>query len=71
MALLKVLVFAAFKVLHNLVFVQKSFFLQITADVSKISKSTQANIVFILNVPSGTVGVFASICLVFEIKKCC
>ena len=71
MALLKVLVFAAFKVLHNLVFVQKSFFLQITADVSKISKSTQANIVFILNVPSGTAGVFASVCLVFEIKKCC
>ena len=63
MALINVLIFVVLKTFHNLVFMQKS------ADISMISKRIQGNIAFILNVLSGTVNVFAYICLVFEIKN--
>ena len=57
MALIKVLAFVVLKILLNLVFVLTPLF--VTADVSKVSKSVQSNIVFILNVLSGIVNVFA------------
>ena len=45
--------------------------MQITIDVSEISKSIQANIVFILYALLVTVNISVQICLAFEIKKCC
>ena len=57
MALINVLAFVVLKMLLNLVFVLTPLF--VTADVSKVSKSVQSNIVFILNVLSGIVNVFA------------
>ena len=46
------------KILQNLIFVQK-FCLQMTADVSKSSKSVQTDITFIFHALSETVNVFA------------
>ena len=43
--------------------------MQVTADVSKISKSVQRDIAFNLNVLSEAVNVSAQICLVLEIKN--
>ena len=47
----------------------KSLCLHITADVSKISKSVQGDIAYILNVLPEIFIVFARICLVPEIKN--
>ena len=49
MAKVNTIAFVVLKILCNRVFKQK-FFLQITADKSKISKSVQNNITFIFNV---------------------
>ena len=68
MTLINVSVFLVLKILHNIVFVQKSS-LQITTDVSKSSKSVQDDIAFVLNAFSETVNVFAQICLVLKIKS--
>ena len=46
MVLLYIIAFAVLKILHNL-FPCKSFCLQITAEVSKITKSVQSNLIFI------------------------
>ena len=55
MALLNIIALAVLKKLHNFVisFSCKRFCLQITADISKVSKSVQRNII-ILNVLSET-----------------
>ena len=57
MALINVLVNLILKILQNLVFVQ-NFCSQVTARVSKSSKSVQRDITFILNLLSDTVNVF-------------
>ena len=46
MVLLYIIAFAVLKILRNL-FPWKSFCLQITAEVSKITKSVQSNLIFI------------------------
>ena len=51
------IVFVVLKILHNF-FSAQSFCLQITANVSKISKSIHRDIVFILPLLSETVNVF-------------
>ena len=46
MTLINVLAFLVLKIIHNLVCIQKSRFLQVTAEVSKISKSALPYIIF-------------------------
>ena len=57
MVLVKMIAFVVLKILHNLVSMQKS--LQITAGVSKIRKSAQADLKFLLVVLSESVISFA------------
>ena len=57
-ALINVFVFEVSKILHNLVFVQKSYS-KITGEVSATSKSAQSGIAFIFNVGLETVNVLA------------
>ena len=57
-ALINVFVFEVSKILHNLVFVQKSYS-KITGEVSVTSKSAQSGIAFISNVGLETVNVLA------------
>ena len=57
MVLVKMIPFVILRILHNLVSMQKS--LQITADVSKIRKSAQPDLTFLLVVLSESVISFA------------